>query len=145
LLRLELECRDGEGGAVNTRRNLTLLGIVLTVIPSCLCVWVGEAANLSGGDTFWKAILFIVLIMTLIGGIIGFATSVILPNRWVVVVGSQLGWIGGLVLGALIATALPISPYDPLSPLYFVTIVIGCGLVAGLLPLLIASFIQGGR
>ena len=127
------------------RLSLTVLGIVLTVIPSFLCVYVGEAANLSGGNTFGKALLFIVLTMTFVGGTIGFVTSMVLPNKWVVFIGSQLGWIGGLVLGALIATALPISPYDPLSPLYFVTFIIGCGLVAGLLPVLIASFIKSGR
>jgi hypothetical protein len=70
---------------------------------------------------------------------------VILPNRWLVVVGSQMGWFGGLVLGAFITDALHISPYDPLSPVYSVTFVICCGLVAGLSPALIASFIQGGR
>jgi len=122
-----------------------VLGIVLTVVPSFLCVYVGEAANLSGGNTFGKALLFIVLTMAFVGGTIGFVTSMVLPNKWVVVIGSQLGWIGGLVLGALIGTALPISPYDPLSPFYFVTFVIGCGLVAGLAPVLIASFIKGGR
>ena len=108
------------------------MGIVLTVIPSFLCVYVGEAANLSGGDTFGKAILFIVLTMTFIGGTIGFVTSLVLPNRWLVVVGSQMGWVGGLVLGAFTTNALQISIYDPRFPVYFVTLIICCGIVAGL-------------
>jgi hypothetical protein len=122
-----------------------VLGIVLTVIPSFLCVYVGEAANLSGGNTFGKALLFIVLTMTFVGGIIGFVTSVVLPNRWLLVVGSQIGWLGGLLLAAILVDALDILPSNALFPFYFITFVVCCAIVAGLLPVLIARFIKGAR
>jgi hypothetical protein len=129
----------------HSRLSLTVLGIVLTVIPSFLCVYVGEAANLSGGNTFGKALLFIVLTMTFVGGIIGFVTSVVLPNRWLLVVGSQMGWVGGLLLAAILVDALDILPSNTLFPFYFITFVICCAIVAGLLPALIARFIKGTR
>lgn len=126
------------------RSKAILLSIILTVIPSTFCLAVLGVGNLSSGANFAEIVLLPLPAMVLIGGVTGLGTSVIFPKWWLVVVGSQLGWIGGLFGAALVAELL-FSPHDPLSAVYAYTLLICCGFVAGLLPALIARFLKGAR
>jgi hypothetical protein len=128
---------------VNTRRNLILLGIALTVIPSTFCLVVLGAGNLSSGTTIGLAILVALPALVVIGGMIGYGTSTISPNKWLVVLGSQIGWLGGLLTVGLIQRHFQIPPGGILLAVGIYTLWICIGVLAGLAPALVARYING--
>lgn len=130
---------------MESRRNLILLGIALTVLPSTFCVIPLAAGNLSNGVGVALDILVILPAMVLIGSIIGLGTSVLLSKTWLVVVGTQLGWLGGLLTIGLVGKLLQIGPHDSFVSIGAYLLLICSGIIIGLSPALIVRFIKGGR
>lgn len=122
-----------------------MLGITLTVIPSNFCIVVLAIGNLSSGDTVEKIVLLELPAMVLIGGLIGFGTGIILPNMWLVVVGTQTGWFGGLLALGIAQELFQNQLNNNLWSYMAYVVLIGCGILAGLSPALIARFLKGAR
>jgi hypothetical protein len=124
--------------AVKTRGIPILLGVTLTVLPSTCFLWFLLAGDLATDANTLKALLINLAATLLIGGGIGLGTSFIFPNKWLLVVGTQLGWFGGLLGTALIGEMIPITRYNPLPSYEGFALLICCGLVAGLFPAVFA-------
>lgn len=130
---------------MNTRRRLMLLGILVTVLPSTCCLVILGAGNLSSGAAIGLAVLAALPALVLIGGMIGYGASTISPNKWLVVLGSQIGWLGGLLTVGLIQRHFKIPPGGIPLAIGVYALWICIGVLAGLVPALIARYINGVR
>jgi hypothetical protein len=124
---------------MQSHKSLIFIGIAFSVIPSTICIFVGEAFNLSNPATITQSILIALPAMIAIGALIGLGVSLLRPNVWLVSLGSGLGWFVGLVTSAAVSLSLGL----PRSLAYLLIVV--SGVLAGLLPTLIVRVLKGAR
>jgi hypothetical protein len=122
-----------------TRTNAIAWGIVLTVIPSTCLFTFTLVFSLFGGAAIVRYLLINLAVMVLIGVVVGWGTRSIYPNKWLLVIGSQAGWLGGSMGANLIAEMIPISLSEPLAPYESIALIILCGSLIGLFP---ATFVR---
>ena len=121
-----------------TRKDAIAWGIVLTVIPSTCLFTFALVFSLFGGDATTKALLFNLVVTVVIGVVVGWGTRSIYPNKWLLVIGSQAGWLGGNRGANFLTDLFPISPTDSLGVYKSIVLVLLCGSFLGLLPAILA-------
>lgn len=116
---------------------------MVTVIPSICCLLILETLSLSGAAVVGDTILVGLPALVLIGGTIGYGTSVISPNKWLVVFGTQVGWFGGLLIVGLTRALFSIPVGGRLLSYATYALWICFGVLAGLVPALVARYMNG--
>src|SRR5262249_36850448 len=101
--------------------------------------------SLSDGTFYWHFLLGALPALVLIGGLVGYGTSIISAHKWLVVFGAQVGWLGGFAIVGLFATLFPLSPDGSLLSYEAYALWIFFGVLAGLAPALVARYVNGVR